>query len=63
MSGFECLLDAIFYLSDEGGSSGNKADSEGGGEGIFDKDTKEMLSVMKTFNPYMYKPEGDVLTC
>ena len=33
------------------------------GVGIFDKDTKEMLSVMKKFNPYMYKPDGDVLTC
>ena len=36
------------FLSGVGGSSGNEADWEG--EEIFDKDMKEMLSVMKTFN-------------
>ena len=47
MSDFENSLDASFSLSDEGGSSGNATDSEGGE--IFDKDMKEMLSRMKTF--------------
>ena len=61
MSDFEYSLDASFSLSDEGGSSGNEADSEG--KEIFDKDMKEMLSTMKTFNPYMYEPERDVSTC
>ena len=42
-------MDASFSLSDEGGNSGNEADSEG--EENFDKDMKEMLSTMKTFNP------------
>ena len=51
MSDFEYSLDASFSLSDEGGISGNKADSDG--EEIFDKDMKEMLSMMKTFNPYV----------
>ena len=60
MSDFEYSLNASSSLSDEGDSSGNEADSEG--EEIFDKDMKEMLSVMKTFNSYMYKPERDVST-
>ena len=51
ISDFECSLNASFSLSDKGGSSDNEADSEG--EEIFYKDTKEMLSMMKTFNPYM----------
>ena len=54
-------MDASFSLSDEGGNSGNEADSEG--EENFDKDMKEILSTMKTFNPYMYEPERDVSTC
>ena len=37
MSDFEYSLDASFSLSDEGDSSGNKADSEG--EEIFGKET------------------------
>ena len=61
MSDFEYSLDASFSLSDEGGSSGNKADSEG--EEIFDKETKEMLSLMKIFNCYMYEPKRDISTC
>ena len=61
MSDFENSLDASFSLSDEGGSSGNATDSEGGE--IFDKDMKEMLSRMKTFNLYMYEPERNVSTC
>ena len=52
---------ASFSLSDEGGSSGNKVDSEG--EEIFDEDMKEMSGIMKTFNPYLYEPERDVSTC
>ena len=51
---------ASFSLSDEGGSSGNKVDSEG--EEIFDEDMKEMSGIMKTFNPYLYEPERDVST-
>ena len=39
MSDFQYSLDASFLLSDERGSSGNEADSEGGE--IFDKDMKE----------------------
>ena len=61
MSDFENSLDASFSLSDEGGSSGNATDSEEGE--IFDKDMKEMLSRMKTFNLYMYEPERNVSTC
>ena len=61
MSDFEYSLDASFSLLDEGGSSGNKADSEG--EEIFDKETKEMLSLMKIFNCYMYEPKTDISTC
>ena len=61
MSDFEYSLDATFSLSDEGGSSGNKPDSQG--EEIFDNDMTEMLSMRKTFNPYMYEPERDVSTC
>ena len=61
MSDFEYSLDASFSLSDEGGSSGNEAESEG--EENFDKDMKEMLSMMKTFHRYMYEPERDVSTC
>ena len=61
MSDFKYSLDASFSLSDKGASSGNEADSEG--EKIFDKDMKEMLSMTKTFNPYMYEPERDVSTC
>ena len=61
MSNFEYSLDTSFSLSDEGGSSGNEADSER--EESFDKDMKEMLSTMKTFNPYMYESERDVSTC
>ena len=53
-------MDASFTLSDEGGSSGNEADSEG--EEIFDKDMKEMLSMMKIIQ-IMYEPEIDVSTC
>ena len=60
MSDFEYSLDASFSLSDEGGSRGSEADSER--EEIFD-DMKEMLSTMKTFNPYMYGSEKDVSTC
>ena len=51
MSEFEFSLDASFSLSAEGGSSGNEADSEG--KEIFDKDMREMLSMIKAFNPYM----------
>ena len=40
MSDLEYSFNASFSLSDEGGSSGNEADSEG--EEIFDKDMKEM---------------------
>ena len=54
MSDLEYSFNATFSLSDEGGSSGNEADSEG--EEIFDKDMKEMSSRMKIFNHYMYKP-------
>ena len=54
-------MDASFSLAYEGGSSGNEADSEG--EEIFDKDMKKMLSMMKTFDPYMYELERDVSTC
>ena len=61
MPDFEYSLNAGFSLSDKGGSSGNEADSEG--EEIFDKDTKEMLSMVKTFNPYMYEPEREVSAC
>ena len=61
MSDFEYSLDASFSLSDEGGRGGNEADSEG--EEIFDKDIREMLRMMKIFNPYMYEPERDVSTC
>ena len=61
MSDFEYSLDASFSLSDEGGSSGNEADSEG--QESFDKDMKEMLTTMKTFNPYIYEPDRHVLTC
>ena len=61
MSHFEYSLDACFSLSDEGGSSGNAGDTEA--DEIFDKDMKVMLSMMKTFNPYMYKPETNVSTC
>ena len=53
MSDFEYSLDASFSLSDEGGRGGNEAHS----------DIKEMFSMMKTFNPYMYEPERDVSTC
>ena len=58
---FEYSFDASFPLSDEGGSSGNEVDSEG--EEIFDKDMKEMLSMMKKFNSYTHEREGDVSTC
>ena len=51
LSDFEYPLNARFSLSDKGGSSGNEVDTES--EEIFDKDMKEMLSTMKTFNPYM----------
>ena len=61
MSDFEYSFNASSLLSDEGDSSGNEADSEG--EEIFDKDMKEMLCTMKTFNPYMYEPKRDVSTC
>ena len=54
-------MDASFSLSDEGGSSDNEADPEG--KDIFDKDMKEMLNMMKTFNPYMFEPDRDVSTC
>ena len=40
------------------GSSGNKADSEG--IKIYDKDMKEMLSMMNIFNPCMYEPEKEI---
>ena len=61
MSDFEYSLDASFLLSDEGGNSGNEEDSEV--EEIFDKNMKEILSTMKTFNPYMHEPETNVSTC
>ena len=40
-----------------GGSSVNEADSEG--VEVYDKDMKEILSLMKIFNPYMYEPEEE----
>ena len=33
------------------------------GKKFFDKDMKEMLSMMKIFNPYMYEPKRDVSAC
>ena len=45
-------------ISSRGGdSSGNEADSEG--VEVYDKDMKEILSLMKIFNPYMYEPEKE----
>ena len=57
ISDFQYSLDASFSLPDEGGNSGNEADLEG--EEIFVKDMKDILSIMRTFNPYVYEPERD----
>ena len=61
MSDCEYSWDGSISFWDEGGSSGNK--SESNREDIFDKDMKEMLSRMKTFNPCIYETERDVSTC
>ena len=51
ISDIEYSLDVSFSLSNEGGGACNEADSVG--EEILDKDMKELLSMMKKFNPYM----------
>ena len=46
-------------ISSNGGrSSGNEADSEG--LEVYDKDMKDILSMMKTFNPYMHEPDKEI---
>ena len=44
--------------SNGGGNSGNKADTDR--VEVYDKDMKEILSMMKMFNPYMYEPEKEI---
>ena len=53
-----CGTCIIHISSNGGGSSGKEADSEG--VEVYDKDTKEIVSMMKIFNPYMYEPEKEI---
>ena len=56
MSDFEYFSESS--LSSYGdGSSGNEVDSEG--EGVCEKDVKEITDMMKCFTPYMFEPEKD----
>ena len=53
-----CRTCLIHISSNWGGSSGKEADSEG--VEVYDKDTKEIVSMMEIFNPYMYEPEKEI---
>ena len=56
-SNSENYSDEIISLNG-GSSSGNEIDSEG--VEVYDKDMKEILSMMKIFNSYMYEPEEEI---
>ena len=57
MSNSENYSDESIY-SNGGGSSGDKADSER--VEVYYKDMKEILFMMKTFNPYKYESEKEI---
>ena len=51
------LSSSLDSSSDEGHSSGNETDSESEN---FERDMRQIVNVMRTFNPYMYEPEREV---
>lgn len=51
---------SISSSSDEANSSGHEADLEDSEGEQFERDMREIVNVMRTFNPYMYEPEMEV---